>query len=383
MRSSLPTESIPASTAVIHIKAINTTSDLLCSAEGFVTPIIPGHEVLNLPTLCFLLENKSLGRSVLFDCGSRKDFWNFPPVVKQMLRDIIPGLRVEKGVDEILKEAEYDLDKLDSIIWSHWHWDHRGDAAQFPQKVNLVVGPGFQDHFMPGYPENPNSPILESETRGRKIQEIGFDSTFKLGQFPAHDFFGDGSFFLLDAPGHAKGHMCGLVRTTPDTFIFLGGDICHFSGMFRPSAQVELPDPVPATAGLDNYFPSPCPCSLLTSFHPAAPDQGLARKSPYYGVSSHPTSAYMEAALAEASINAMTEFDADPNVLVCITHDGVLLDVLPLLNNDPQSDIGDWKQKGYKERARWAFLNELPRNGKPGRKPLVEGLWKDGKIITV
>ncbi|MCJ1281185.1 hypothetical protein MMC26_000503, partial [Xylographa opegraphella] len=108
----LPTESIPPSTSIINIKAINTTADLLCSAEGFVTPIIPGHENLNLPTLCFLLENKSLGRSVLFDCGSRKDFWNFPPVVKQMLRDIIPGLRVAKGVDEILKEAEYDLEKL-------------------------------------------------------------------------------------------------------------------------------------------------------------------------------------------------------------------------------------------------------------------------------
>ena len=85
---------------------------------------------------------------------------------------------------------------------------------------------------MPGYPENPNSPILESETRysaspltsfdclysrvasvrvlltscsslrrGRNIQEISFDGTFKLGNFPAHDFFGDASFFLLDAPG--------------------------------------------------------------------------------------------------------------------------------------------------------------------------------------
>ena len=112
MESSFPTHNIPASTSTIHIKAINTTSDLLCSAEGFVTPIIPGHENLNLPTLCFLLENKNLGKSVLFDCGSRKDFWNFPPVVKQMLRDIVPGLRVEKSVDEILREAKYDLDKL-------------------------------------------------------------------------------------------------------------------------------------------------------------------------------------------------------------------------------------------------------------------------------
>ena len=33
-------------------------------------------------------------------------------MVKQMLRDIIPGLRIEKGVDEILKEAGYDLNQL-------------------------------------------------------------------------------------------------------------------------------------------------------------------------------------------------------------------------------------------------------------------------------
>lgn len=38
--------------------------------------------------------------------------------------------------------------------------------------------------------------------------------------------FGDGSFYLLEAPGHATGHMCGLARTTadPPLFVFMGAD---------------------------------------------------------------------------------------------------------------------------------------------------------------
>lgn len=33
------------------------------------------------------------------------------------------------------------------------------------------------------------------------MHEIEFDSDLKIGNFAAFDFFGDGSFFLLDAPG--------------------------------------------------------------------------------------------------------------------------------------------------------------------------------------
>jgi len=188
---------------------------------------------------------------------------------------------------------------------------------------------------------------------------------------------------LLILPKHAIGHICGLVRTTPDTFIFLGGDVCHFSGMFRPSSDIEMLDPISSTTRLDSYYPSPCLCSHFTSFHPAHPDEDKARNSPYYGVSSHPNSAYLDAATAEVSIKSVSEFDADPNCFVCIAHDGVLLDVLPLLNNDPSAEIGDWKNRGYKEQSMWGFLNELPRDGEPGRKPIVQGLLRDGKVITV
>jgi len=62
------------------------------------------------------------------------------------------------------------------------------------------------------------------------MQEIDFESDFKIGKFNAFDYFGDGSFYLLDVPGHAIGHMCGLVRTTSTSFILLGADSCHFAG---------------------------------------------------------------------------------------------------------------------------------------------------------
>ena len=41
----------------------------------------------------------------------------------------------------------------------------------------------------------------DSQRRGRNVHEINFNSGNKIGQYPAHDFFGDGSFYLLDVPG--------------------------------------------------------------------------------------------------------------------------------------------------------------------------------------
>lgn len=42
------------------------------------------------------------------------------------------------------------------------------------------------------------------------------------------DFFGDGSFLIVDAPGHMPGNLCALVRLDGSReWILLGGDCCH------------------------------------------------------------------------------------------------------------------------------------------------------------
>ena len=33
---------------------------------------------------------------------------------------------------------------------SHAHWDHTGDMSTFGTETDLIVGPGFKDHFLGG-----------------------------------------------------------------------------------------------------------------------------------------------------------------------------------------------------------------------------------------
>lgn len=158
-----PALNLPKSDSTVEVHIINTTCDIVVPADAFVKPVLKGHETLNLPTFAFLVENKKLGKTVMFDLGCRKDWWNFAPTVHDLVKKAIPGLNVPKGMNEILKEGGVDLNKIEGIVWSHWHWDHTGDPSLFPHSAELVVGPGFKEAFMPGYPAKKDSPMLETD----------------------------------------------------------------------------------------------------------------------------------------------------------------------------------------------------------------------------
>ncbi|KAH6678771.1 beta-lactamase-like protein [Plectosphaerella plurivora] len=375
--------------AVVTVRAIDTTTHLVCDATAFVQPPIAGHDRLSMRTLCFLLEHHRPGHAkpelVLFDCGARKDYWAGSPQTCRMIGGHVPSLEVDAGVDEILSRGGVDPGDLRAVIWSHWHWDHIGDGSKFPSHVDIVVGPGFTEAFAPGYPERPESFVLKSDLDGHRLDEIAFETT--AGGFPAHDYFGDGSFYLLDVPGHALGHICGLARTTADSYVFLGGDCCHFPGVFRPTPSRPLPETIPSSI-LDSS-PSPCPSSVFTRIHPLASTadknadwEAQARSTPFYQVSRNPGSAYTDGDLAQRSVDKLRPLDADPRVLVCLAHDNKLAILFPLFNNDPTASINDWKSQGYDDAARWDFLNDLPYEGARPRPPLVDGLRRDGRRIA-
>jgi hypothetical protein len=83
---------------------------------------------------------------------------------------------------------------------SHSHFDHTGNPDTFPKSTALVVGAGTQAAVRPGWPTNPDAMIPESDFEDREVVEVAFDAGV-VGGMPAHDYFGDGSFYLLDAPG--------------------------------------------------------------------------------------------------------------------------------------------------------------------------------------
>ena len=88
---------------------------------------------------------------------------------------------------------------------------------------------------------------------------------------------------------------------------------------------------------------------------------------------------YVDPPTAQKSVKSLEEFDADENVFVCVAHDGGLI---PVVEFFPAGTINGWKEKGWKEKSRWGFLNELPVDGKPGRPWIAPGLVKEGKVLT-
>jgi glyoxylase-like metal-dependent hydrolase (beta-lactamase superfamily II) len=72
-----------------------------------------------------------------------------------------------------------------------------------------------------------HSPYLARDLVNRTVTEVPFpDDALRIGGLAAYDYFGDGSFYLLETPGHEIGQISALARVTskPPSFIYLGGD---------------------------------------------------------------------------------------------------------------------------------------------------------------
>jgi hypothetical protein len=102
---------VPQSNATVRVHLIDTTTVMTIKSESFIKPVVKGHETISAPDVAFLIEHPS-GKRVLFDLGCRKDYWNLPDVIKARLGDVIPSLRVDKDVSEILVENEVELESI-------------------------------------------------------------------------------------------------------------------------------------------------------------------------------------------------------------------------------------------------------------------------------
>ncbi|KAI4282004.1 MAG: hypothetical protein L6R38_003261 [Xanthoria sp. 2 TBL-2021] len=220
----------------------------------------------------------------------------------------VMAIDVVQDIPDTLKLHNIHLSTINAIIWSHSHIDHIGDPSDFPPTTELVVGPGFKAHSILAYPSNPNSPLLDDAFQGRSIREVDFsNSTTTVSGFRAIDYFGDTSFWLLEAPGHTAHHICALCRTTGDSWILLGGDACH---------------------------------------HPTCDTVAKAMQS-----------SRSEADLKEAeeTLERLKAFDGRGDVMVIIAHDSSWLDVLDFFARD----LNNWKAKGWDSQGRWLFLGEF------------------------
>jgi glyoxylase-like metal-dependent hydrolase (beta-lactamase superfamily II) len=358
----LPALDIPSG-ASVKVQIIDTTSRITVPASAFMEPVVGEFEAIQgVPAFHFLVEQLSSGRKVLFDLGLRKDWQNLPPPVPSLADTPGWGFQSDKNVADILQDNGVDVagGAIETVFWSHWHFDHTGDVDSFPKSTILTSGPGVKETFLPGYPTNPASPLLESDFAGREHREIDFSdaSTVQIGPFRGVDYFGDGSFYLLDVPGHAIGHISALARVTStregdaeDTFIFMGGDTAHHGGEFRPSEYLPLPREIRPSPDQLRHARC-CPGHVFEAMHPR--QRGNV---PFYQVSAGPFC--HDAEVASQSIAKMQQFDASPNVFVVVAHDPTLLDADVGIPFFPHGTMNDWKAQGYSSQVHWAFLKDF------------------------
>jgi len=150
------------------------------------------------------------------------------------------------------------------------------------------------------------------------------------------DFFGDGSFYVLDTPGHAIGHLAALVRTTenPSSFLFFGGDMYHHLGELRPSPYMSLPK----LARVQNVDRSiyMCPGELVEKLQQT---RGRSVNEPILDPS-------MGLSIPETirTIQKAQHLDAKEEIFFLSAHDDAILgtvDLFPL-------EVNYWHQKGWR-----------------------------------
>lgn len=107
----------------------------------------------------------------------------------------------------------------------------------------------------------------------------------------------------------------------------------------------------------DQNLPEPCPRRCLTEARPTGANSTTAWTLPFFEISVFAQLAYVNREAAALSIEVQ-EFDAYPDMHVCILRDPVLLKILRFLNDQPsaKSTIGGSKDTRQRHNglAKWA-----------------------------
>ncbi len=160
---------------------------------------------------CFLIRHPK--GDLLWDTGLG-DHYNFP----REGTDVAPGVHVTVPVTLLaqLQSLGVAPKEVNFVAFSHLHWDHTGNANDFPDSV-WIMNKAELGASLVLPPPGGVLPETWSAYKSAKTETIEGD----------YDVFGDGKVMILRAPGHTPGHQVLKLKLQKSGTVILSGDLYH------------------------------------------------------------------------------------------------------------------------------------------------------------
>ena len=123
---------------------------------------------------------------------------------------------MSKSLRDQLVTLGVDPKQIEIVGISHYHYDHTGQAALFPQAKLLMGKADIEALRAPGSARA--KPLAHWLSGKGKLEEVVGDK----------DVFGDQTVVMLDLPGHTPGHHGLMVKLARQGYVLLSGDVAHF-----------------------------------------------------------------------------------------------------------------------------------------------------------
>jgi len=129
------------------------------------------------------------------------------------------GVAPKVSLVDQLAQLGVKPEQIQIVGISHYHADHTGQVASFPQATLLIGKADWDAITAPKPAPGVNAPpFAHWISGGGKVEPLPNDK----------DVFGDGTVMILNTPGHTPGHHSVLVRLKEKGNVLITGDLAHF-----------------------------------------------------------------------------------------------------------------------------------------------------------
>jgi glyoxylase-like metal-dependent hydrolase (beta-lactamase superfamily II) len=204
-RGVLATLLAAAAAACAHVPTVNrATAMWRLDCGRFQIDNLGGRQDVSMPVSCYLI--RSGDQVILFDAGLEASLFGRPQ------REEGQTLHLDRRLVDQLGAIGIDPAEVTTLIVSHHHGDHHGQADLFPN-ARLLMGAGDVAVLRSESDKGGHASWLNGD---RPIEQISAD----------RDLTGDGRLVVLFTPGHTPGHLSMLVKLARSSYI-LTGDLVH------------------------------------------------------------------------------------------------------------------------------------------------------------